>query len=129
VHTVGGTIQESKGVRPKGIRFPELFPRRTYTTDVEAIVSDNTARYDVILGYDVMASARMAMSFDTHTIRGNDLSTAWKYPEFPKDKAPRECFSRYLKFFQDGNSSILLATCGSNLARVIAYSDNLMFHD
>jgi hypothetical protein len=46
---------------------------RTYTTDAEAIVSDSTARYDVFLGYDVMVSARMAMSSDTHTIRWGDF--------------------------------------------------------
>jgi hypothetical protein len=44
-------------------------PTRTNTADVEAIVNDITARYDVILGYDVMVSARMAKCFETKTIR------------------------------------------------------------
>jgi transposase InsO family protein len=84
LHTGGGTMQAQQGVKIHQIRFPELSPTRTYTVEVEAIVSQHTALYDVILGHDVMVSARMMICCDTKTIRWGDLSVPWKEPDFLK---------------------------------------------
>ena len=75
------------------IRFPELSPTRTYTVEVEAIVSQHTALYDVILGHDVMVSARMVICCDTKTIRWGDLVVPWKEPDFLKGKTSSNTFS------------------------------------
>jgi hypothetical protein len=59
-------------------------PPHAQTPPTSTQSSVTVLRYDVFLGYDLMVSARMAMSSDTHTVRWGDLSTAWKDPEFLK---------------------------------------------
>ena len=61
LQTGGGIVQARQGVKLRQIRFPELSPTRVYTMEAEAIMSPHTTRYDVILGHDVMVSARMAI--------------------------------------------------------------------
>jgi hypothetical protein len=68
----------------KQIRFPELSSTRSYTIEVEALLSPHTANYDVILGQDVMVTARLTLCGATQTIRWGDLSVSWKSPEFLK---------------------------------------------
>jgi hypothetical protein len=46
----------------------------TDTVKVEALVRPYTARYDVILGHDVMAAARMIICCETRTIRWGGMS-------------------------------------------------------
>jgi hypothetical protein len=78
MHTGGGTTQLTEGIRltVSQIRFPELSATRSYGVKVEALLSPHTAKYDVILGHDVMVPARMALCFETRTIKWGELVRA-----------------------------------------------------
>ena len=84
LHTGGGTTRVTEGVTLKQIRFPELSSTRSYTIEVEALLSPHTANYDVTLGQDVKVAARLTLCGATQTIRCGDLSVSWKSPEFLK---------------------------------------------
>jgi hypothetical protein len=82
LNTGGGQTRITEGVMLRQIRFPELCPTRSYAAEVEALVSSNTANYDIILGQDVMVAARLTLCCDTQTIRWGDLFVPWKNKEF-----------------------------------------------
>jgi hypothetical protein len=86
LQTGGEKLQAELGVKIQHIRFPELSPTRSYTDEVEAIISPHTALYDVILGHDVMVAARIVICCATQTIRWGDLSVSWKDPSFLKGR-------------------------------------------
>ncbi len=86
LQTGGGVIKAQHVVKLQDLRFPELSPTRSYSVEMEAIVSPHTAKYDVILGYDIMVAARMVICCETRTIRWGDLSVSWKPPTFLNDR-------------------------------------------
>jgi hypothetical protein len=82
--TGGGTVEAELGVWCQGIRFPELSPTRICTTAVEALVSAHTSRYDVVLGFDVMVSARTARCFETQPFDGATARCNGHTPTFSR---------------------------------------------
>ncbi|KAG7355485.1 reverse transcriptase RNA-dependent DNA polymerase [Nitzschia inconspicua] len=76
--TAGGIVELHYGVKLTGLRFPELSPTRSFTTEITAIVNRNTGAHDIILGRDVLTAARIVPNPATKLIHWDELTCPWQ---------------------------------------------------
>ncbi|KAG7340304.1 reverse transcriptase RNA-dependent DNA polymerase [Nitzschia inconspicua] len=76
--TAGGIVELHYGVKLTGLRFPELLPTRSFTTEITAIVNRNTGAHDIILGRDVLTAARILPNPATKLIHWDELTCPWQ---------------------------------------------------